>query len=840
MQKYGSVYLKQLTISGFKSFATKTVLDFEPDIMAIVGPNGSGKSNIADAIRWALGEQSGKHLRLKKSEEVVFAGTHKRARASMAEVSLLLDNSDGGMAIDFSEIVLSRVLYRSGESEYRLNGRKIRLAEVQQLLVQSGFGPNSYAVIGQGMIDGFILATPSERKLLFDEASGIRQYEIKREQAIKKLSATDANLVRARDIVAELEPRLKTLERSVEATKEHQLLKQQVAELRRQYIQTANAYYLDSEAVVRFQLKELDMLIIARTNDIQESEKEKEALADKKASPQEGLTRQLSQLEIERDELANSLSVKKAELQMLKEKASEEAQVQKLSTRSAKSIQRLESTQESLNLALVEAQRSEQATTGRLDEITRQISQAQARLTKLRRESDETSRQEYVVQALAILKQVAYGMSNGSTHEQLRLLVYKAGRLLSHASKGQTDIIESIKLQQHKLNELMVQREKEHKPYTKAVIKVRSLELDVMHNMAKLDQLREEHQNLARRLQGSDKTLMQLSQRQPQISQIEQRLASISSEVASLRLQLSQQQNSQLGSEAIFALAAQLEAARTELTNAQEKRKLVQQTIYYATEEMSRVNARAKEWFGSATALSSPVNGKIATAAGLEALERELAILSARVKDGSGADSEAAEEFSEASKRYTFMNEQIVDLERAGLDLASVTGQLDELIKARFQSAFAGITEHFSGYFEQLFGGGKASLVLRPDTTGVYGIEIKAVPPGKRVESLATLSGGERALVGIALLAAILTVNPSPFVVLDEVDAALDEANSARLAKILKVIAKKSQLLVITHNRSTMASAKSIFGVTMSQHHTSRILSMRLEDARELVVRSSI
>ncbi|HSX48433.1 MAG TPA: AAA family ATPase, partial [Candidatus Nanoarchaeia archaeon] len=168
--------------------------------------------------------------------------------------------------------------------------------------------------------------------------------------------------------------------------------------------------------------------------------------------------------------------------------------------------------------------------------------------------------------------------------------------------------------------------------------------------------------------------------------------------------------------------------------------------------------------------------------------------------------------------------------------VAKVVAQLEQLIRAKFESGFAEIAKYFNQYFQQLFGGGRAELVLN-NADGQFGIEILAVPPGKKVESLAMLSGGERSLTGIALLAAILAANPSPFVVMDEVDAALDEANSARFAAILKDIAKHSQLVVITHNRQTMQAAHSLFGVTMDEHHVSRLLSVRLEQARELAAK---
>ncbi|MEO7617507.1 MAG: AAA family ATPase [Candidatus Saccharibacteria bacterium] len=192
--------LKRLTITGFKSFASKTVLDFESGMTAIVGPNGSGKSNVSDAIRWAMGEQSKGKLRLKDREEVVFSGSEKRARASFAEVIMLFDNQSGVFPLDVTEVELSRRLYRSGESDFRLNGRSIRFAEVAALLADAGFGRDSYAVVGQGMIDNLLISSPVERKLLFEEAAGIRGFELKRTESVKRLNATDGNITRLKDI----------------------------------------------------------------------------------------------------------------------------------------------------------------------------------------------------------------------------------------------------------------------------------------------------------------------------------------------------------------------------------------------------------------------------------------------------------------------------------------------------------------------------------------------------------------------------------------------------------------------------------------------------------------
>lgn len=220
------MYLKKLEISGFKSFANKTALDFLPDcdisgggkcgITAIVGPNGSGKSNVADAIRWAIGEQSLKNLRGKKSEDVIFAGTDKKARLGTASVTLYFDNSDKRIPIEFAEVSITRKIYRSGESEYLINGARVRLMDIVDMLAKAGIGKDSYCVITQGMSDAVLNATPAERRSIFEDAAGVKQYQIEKERALRKLESTRENLVRVDSLTAEIEPHLKNLRRQAE------------------------------------------------------------------------------------------------------------------------------------------------------------------------------------------------------------------------------------------------------------------------------------------------------------------------------------------------------------------------------------------------------------------------------------------------------------------------------------------------------------------------------------------------------------------------------------------------------------------------------------------------
>ncbi len=212
--------LKRLELQGFKTFASRTELVFDSGITAIVGPNGSGKSNLADAVRWVLGEQSYHLLRARRTEDMIFSGSQQRARQGMAQVTLILDNSSGRLPLDFAEVSITRRAYRSGENEYLLNGHRVRLRDVQDLLAGSGLARRSYTVIGQGLIDQALSLRPEERRLLFEEAAGIVAHQAKREEALRRLDETQANLVRVQDLLHEMEPRLRALERQAQRAEE--------------------------------------------------------------------------------------------------------------------------------------------------------------------------------------------------------------------------------------------------------------------------------------------------------------------------------------------------------------------------------------------------------------------------------------------------------------------------------------------------------------------------------------------------------------------------------------------------------------------------------------------
>src|SRR5438309_8077349 len=216
------MFLKSLTLKGFKSFAETTTLDFEPGITVVVGPNGSGKSNIVDAVAWVLGAQGPSTVRSSKMEDVIFAGSAKRPALGRAEVILTIDNTSGLLPIEFSEVTLTRTLFRSsGESEYAINGVACRLLDIQELLSDSGVGRTQHVIVSQGQLDAVLNARPEDRRTVIEEAAGVLKYRRRKEKAERRLEGTEANLVRLQDLLREVRRQLRPLERQAEAARRH-------------------------------------------------------------------------------------------------------------------------------------------------------------------------------------------------------------------------------------------------------------------------------------------------------------------------------------------------------------------------------------------------------------------------------------------------------------------------------------------------------------------------------------------------------------------------------------------------------------------------------------------
>ena len=261
------MYLKSIEVQGFKSFANKIVFEFQNGITGIVGPNGSGKSNVADAVRWVLGEQSAKQLRGSKMEDVIFAGTEARKPVGFAYVSITFDNEDHALPVEYNEVTVTRKVFRSGESEYQLNGHSCRLKDITELFYDTGIGKEGYSIIGQGQIDKILSGRPEERRELFDEAAGIVKFKRRKAASIKKLENERENLVRVNDILKELEKQVGPLEKQSEKAKEYLKLKQDLK------IRDVNAFLMESDEI-RNSLKECEEKSLIASNDLKAANEE--------------------------------------------------------------------------------------------------------------------------------------------------------------------------------------------------------------------------------------------------------------------------------------------------------------------------------------------------------------------------------------------------------------------------------------------------------------------------------------------------------------------------------------------------------------------------------------
>lgn len=754
------MYLKKLELNGFKSFATKTVLDFLPDcdisnggkcgITAIVGPNGSGKSNVADAIRWAIGEQSSKNLRGKKSEDVIFAGTEGKSKLGSATVTLYFDNTDKRIPIEFAEVAITRKVFRDGVGEYFINGSRVRLLDVIDLLAKAGVGKDSYCVINQGMSDAVLNATPVERRAIFEDAAGVKQYQIEKERALRKLESTKENLARVDTLTAEIEPHLKNLRRQAEKAGQ---AKDIAARLRsKQTLLYSYLWHLFTEERGGLLARRAGIEVAIGTfeNDVNTLREEtKQASAAMETNETEDrMEQEIQLLRTALNQLLREASVlegrKEIELEKRKEREEIEiipvdlhfvqARLEEVGTLQLELIdklshvEKLEDLQDIKEFATVIRQR--------IADLRAQAGEGSVKMKKVmampdeeRRASDE--RLAALESELALLKE--------SITEKEAEIVGKQGALTEIREAGRTER-ETFFAKERSL------REKEH-----------------LLNVKK-DELNELKVGLAR-----------------------------------------------------------VEVREEDLTA------LVREELSIPPEQLSYDGTLVER----------------------EKLEREVARLKVEVEHVGTIDPLIVDEFQETEKRFVFLTTESQDLKRAIESLKEVIREMDTKIDAAFHEAFKEINKQFAEYFKIIFGGGKANLeivkvkvrrnadeaeenddIVNPEAAPEayeVGIEIAACPPGKRIHNLSMLSGGERSLTSLALLFAIISHNPPPFAVLDEVEAALDEANSRRFSKMLSELSEHTQFIAITHNRATMAQAALLYGVTMAKDGISKLLSVRLD-----------
>lgn len=865
------MHLEKLEIQGFKSFATKNILTFpglidgdRRGLTAVVGPNGSGKSNIADAVRWALGEQSMKTLRGKKSEDVIFSGSDKKGKLGMAEVSLYLNNSEGSAPIDYSEVVLTRRLYRDGESEYLINNAKARLLDVQILLAKANVGQKTYSVIGQGMVEGFLNTSLSERKEFFDEATGVKQFQIKRDDSLNKLRASLEHLGQAEMLLGEIEPRLNHLTRQVNRLQKRGELEGELRILQLAYyrtvwheihdrFKTANEQFLELEKSQQSKEKKLaslqsELTVLQRQAGVsQEFEKLQAELVGKQAQ-REKITGELAKVNA------------RLELQLESEGKFDMAFFKKRATELEREESSLQTEVSSLEKTVQEAKKQVAHLESERLRLTKEI---EALHHSLGQETDSHHDRH-----LGTLKQrLQTSLALLENAEQLEDLqgIKTALREIRQELTALHEVTQSLGLSssqqtQHSLLSLTSQKEEVLEELRNASQALAIAQERLRLRNDALAEIAKEKKSVGGRL-GSEGKVSHGEQHD-----LEKELASVDKEIKTLQVSLGRFNTEQAEQQQkFFTLQNNLQSLQNELHQLLSQ---VNDTKVEATRQETKLEDLEVEIRQNLGGLKEVRDNRHTETIERFEVQEKINQLKRQLDLIGGIDPEIEQEYITTKERHDFLSQQVTDLLATGESLEKVIEELDVTIKERFDKEFKVISQKFEEYFKILFNGGIAKIIKvmtdeeeeenpkatieskeevstvagnklkrikflqKYNATGLAGIEIQATPPGKKIKSITMLSGGERALTAIALICAIISANPSPFVMLDEVDAALDEANSERLAKILDDLSHKTQFIVITHNRASMLRAAVLYGVTMQDDGVSKLLSIKLEDAK--------
>lgn len=882
------MFLQRLDITGFKSFAHKTTLEFDRGVASIVGPNGSGKSNVADAIRWALGEQSMKMLRGKKSDDVIFSGSSLKARLGMAEVSMHLNNEDHQMPLDYTEVVITRRVYRSGEGEYLLNNNPVRLQDIHLLLARSNIGQKSYSVIGQGMIDHVLVASPAERKIFFDEAAGVRQYQIKREQAVSKLEQTKENMAQAQMLLTEIEPRLRTLTRQVKRLEKRGVIE---ADLRSNQQQ----YYSQRYVELSKELAELDKQFQAQRSRQVEHERALAVLQQELETLEKERTRH-EVFEDLQHEYSRVLEQKNA---VMKEQAVLEGAHELEAARTGElNVVWLENRDRELARALADLRDEVGALENNVATERSELSKRQVQLSslldrlaaleeQLQQSSEQAHRSAATTEAveteLKVFHEEFVQFQQQAEKAETEQHLGKIKREINRLYEKLTGVLKRFQTAREGLQTAdLIKLQEEFRAFAKdkdaLTGEIHSLKTELEKKAARLGVLQESEKRLT---DEHDRAQRELERLHPggatagnatrQRHTLDEHVRSFDAQLQKLREQIVNfNRMEQKKKDHVFQLQKSFRVKQNELSQSTsevnatrvEQAKLETRKDDIAREIRSEMPAEAAEailLLNADSVLGSHVLDEKLLAA-IDDRKHQLELIG-------GIDEGVTAEFHQTDERYAFLSAQVEDLDKSVASLEQIIEELDATIKNQFHKAFTLINNEFGKFFKILFNGGNAKLALQEEVieleeTGkgdngdeeddedetpsvpqasrkkekvIAGIDIIATPPGKRISGIAMLSGGERALTSIALICAILANRPSPFVILDEVDAALDEANTQRFAAILRELAHTTQFITITHNRSTMQISSILYGMTMGDDGVSKLLSIKMEEAERVM-----
>ena len=750
--------LKRLEIFGFKSFGKKAVLEFSSQITSVVGPNGSGKSNVAEGIRFVLGEQSMKSMRGKRGEDLIFNGSQSTGRANRASVAIVFDNSKREFPLDFEEVSVSREVYRDGSNQYFINGSQVRLKDVFELLASVHIGASGHHMISQGEADRILNANPKERREMLEDALGLKVYQYKRAESERRLEKTKENLKEAEALRREIAPHLRFLKKQVEKVNEGKVLRERLIGLYREYLKREEIYITRKKDEIAGKRSEPAGELADLSIKIEHSREllRGESAGDEKSQRLLAVDAKLREVRQRHDEHSRELGrwggMIEYEEKQLKKK--QEALLHK----------------EDIPIRLGDVEGLEST-------ITQEIAIA------------ESSEDLHVIRG--VFGRVRSAVRDFITHHK----VQAGEKTLGTEDYRELELLKQERAKaedaQRAVNEESVQIEKEYQAVKSEIDEEKQHSRETERALFEMMNRRGELQSILDRIRNQEENIQREGRRLEE----------------------------ELGEAGILLGRAVLDYAIVDL----------------AIEEVMNEPRETQE-----TRRREIERGKI------------------RLEDiGASGGEDVEKEYGETQERDKYLENEIADLVKTQESLYSLIAELNEKLNTEFRDGVKKINKQFSDFFTLMFGGGVAELFVvkiekrkRKDTEidlsdvpgdveetdeeeDEEGIDIAVSLPHKKTKGLVMLSGGERALTSIALLFAISQVNPPPFMVLDETDAALDEANSRKYGDMIENLAKLSQLMVITHNRETMSRAGTIYGITMGSDAVSKVLSISFDDAQE-------
>ncbi len=736
--------LKNLEISGFKSFSKKTVLEFQNPIVSIVGPNGSGKSNVVEAIRFVLGEQSMKSMRGLLGSDLIFKGSKNLPKSSRAVVTIYFNNSDkifklsnetgGNINLNYDVISISREVYSDGLNKYILNGSEVRLKDINNLLASVNIGSSGHHIISQGEADRILNASARDRREMVEDALGLKIYQYKIKEAQRKLERTAGNMKEVSLLRRENAPHLNFLKKQVDKFEKAKEMQVSLLSLYKEYLKKES---------ICLEKEQSDLLVEKNKISAElENIKEKISNIDKMDKREEG--------------------EKERELKVLEKKAGE---VRAIKSEIERKLGRIEGMME------MEERRKEKTP----EIAVKNSEEIKTIFDEINSEIEEAITEENITEIKIILLRIKDILSKFNQRED------------STENLPLNSEIEGLK---NKQQEILVEMRNIENEEEKIFKKMETLKKEIAKDNETLHTKEKEKFNFRVRYQELSSSLGLISIKEE----------SLSKETESFRNEI--REGSVLVGDGILS---------------------------YKDFE---------------------INGPIDRNA-QEDLKRRIERIKMKLEDvGAGGGSEVIKEFEEVSQRDAFLAKEMEDLATSIESLHKLMVDLKEKIDLEFKEGIKRINVEFDKFFSLMFGGGTGFLSVitenkkkredeeseenKEDEEEVIpeqGIEINVSLPHKKVKELNALSGGERSLTSIALLFAMSQVNPPPFLVLDETDAALDEANSRKYGDMLEKLSGNSQLIVVTHNRETMSRASILYGVTIGADGASKLLSVKLDEA---------